>query len=36
MPVSHKAPKQYRKTIEKGGVARKSLTVREYLADGTI
>lgn len=36
MPVSHKAPKQYRKTIKRGGVAHRFLTVREYLTDGTI
>lgn len=29
MPVSHKAPKQYRKTRAKGRAAHKSLTVRE-------
>lgn len=33
MPPSHKAPKQYRKTIEKEGVAHRSLIVREYLTD---
>lgn len=36
MPVSHKAPKQYRTTRAKGGAAHKSLTVRECLTDGKI
>lgn len=34
--MSHKAPKQYRKSKEKRGVEHWSLTVRKYLTDETI